>query len=145
MSYICDLDEKKLKSLNKSYPVATITDNYQDLLNDSQLDAVVIATPVNFHYQLAKEALLTGKHVLIEKPMTSNAKEAEELIRIAEENNKVLMVDHTFEYVQAINKIKDIVESDQIGEIYYIRAEWLNLGLLQPDVNIICPKVKISS
>ncbi|MCF7955490.1 MAG: Gfo/Idh/MocA family oxidoreductase [Phycisphaerae bacterium] len=137
MSYICDLNRSRLETISKSYPAAKITDNYQDILNDKDIDAVVITTPVDAHYTLAKESLLAGKHVLIEKPMVGSVAEAEELVRIAEQNNKVLMVDHTFEYAQPINEIKKVVDDGKLGDIYYIRAEWLNLGLLQPDVNVI--------
>lgn len=137
MSYICDLDRARLKTISKSYPAAKITDNYQDMLADKEIDAIVITTPVDAHYTLAKESLLAGKHVLIEKPMVGSVAEAEELVRIAEQNNKVLMVDHTFEYAQPINEIKKVVDDGTLGDIYYIRAEWLNLGLLQPDVNVI--------
>ena len=97
MAYICDLDRSRLQAISKSYPAAKITDNYQDMLADKEIDAVVITTPVDAHYTLAKESLLAGKHVLIEKPMVGSVGEAEELVRIAEQNNKVLMVDHTFE------------------------------------------------
>jgi len=137
MYYICDLDEAKMDPVEKTYPTVKATKNYKDMLKDAQVDAVVIATPVASHFKLAKEALLDNKHVLIEKPMTSSVKEAEELIEIARERNRILMVDHTFEYAQAINKMKGLIESSEIGQICYIKAEWLNLGLLQPDINVI--------
>ena len=133
---ICDLDEKKLNSIKKAYPHIKTTTNHLELLSDPEIDAVVIALPVFKHYELAKEALLNNKHVLIEKPITSSSEQAKELIKIAQEKNKILMVDHTFEYSPAINKIKEIISSGELGKIYYIRAEWLNLGLLQPDVNV---------
>lgn len=135
--YICDIDENKMKSIKEIYPNVKTVKNYMEVLKDPEINAVVIALPVTKHYQIAKDALLHDKHVLIEKPITSTSEEAEELIRVAKEKNKILMVDHTFEYEEGINKIKEIIESKNLGDIYYIRAEWLNLGLLQPDVNVV--------
>ena len=137
MRFVCDADENKMKRIKKTYPTIKTTNNYENLLADEQLDAVVIATPVFSHFELAKKALSNNKHVLIEKPMTASVKEAEQLIALAKEKNKILMVDHTFEYAQAIIKMKEIIESGELGDIYYARSEWLNLGLLQPDVNVI--------
>lgn len=135
--YICDIDEKKMESIKKTYPSVRTTTDYKEILSDPVIDAVIIAVPVAKHFLIAKEALLHNKHILVEKPMTASIKEAEELIEIAKEKKSVLMVDHTFEYAQAINKMKEIIESNELGDIYYIRADWLNLGLLQPDVNVI--------
>lgn len=135
--YICDRDEKKMIPLKKNYPTVKTTTDYMDVLRDPEVDAVAIAIPVAHHHKIAKDALMHDKHVLIEKPMTASVKEAEELIKIAKERKKVLMVDHIFEYAEAINKMKDIIKSGELGDIYYIRAEWLSLGLLQPDVNVI--------
>ena len=137
MYCICDLDEKKMSSIKKTYPTVRTTGNYNDIINDPCVDAVVISTPVFSHFELAKKSLLHNKHVLIEKPMTSTVSQAEELIRLAKEKNRTLMVDHTFVYAQAIIKMKEIIKTGEIGRMYYIRAEWLNLGLLQPDVNVI--------
>ena len=137
LCYICDIDEKKMESIKKIYPNVEAVTDYMEILRDSEVDAVVIALPVVKHYQIAKDALLHNKHILIEKPITSAVKEAEELIKITKEKNKIMMVDHTFEYEEGINKIKEIVESKILGDIHYIRAEWLNLGLLQPDVSVV--------
>lgn len=137
MYYVCDTQKSKVESIQKMYPTVKATMNFEDVIKRRDIDAVVIATPVASHSKLAKEALLYNKHVLVEKPMTASVREAEDLIRTAEEKNRILMVDHTFEYAQAIIKIKEIIESGEIGNIYYARAEWLNLGILQPDVNVI--------
>lgn len=137
LSYICDVDEKKLASIGPKYPSAKTIKNYSEMLNDPELDAIVIAVPSFLHFSIAKEALNKGKHVLIEKPITSNSNEAKELVALSNQKNKILMVDHTFEYNEAIKKIKEILDSGELGEIFYIRAEWLNLGLLQPDINVI--------
>jgi predicted dehydrogenase len=134
---VCDLDEKKLKSVKITYPNVRITNNYLDILNDPQVDVVSVAVPTAHHYRIVKESLLNGKHVLVEKPMTSTVEEARELVELARQKNLVLMVDHTFEYSGAIEKMKEIIESGELGDIHYIRAEWLNLGLLQPDVNVV--------
>jgi len=135
--YICDIDEMKLSSIKDNYPKVKTTKDYKEILKDPDVDAVLVALPVFLHYPIAKDALLHNKHVLVEKPMTSNSEQAKELIEIAREKNKVLMVDHTFEYSEPIKKIKEIVDSGDLGDIYYIRAEWLNLGLLQPDVHVV--------
>ena len=135
--YICDIDEAKIMQIKTNYPNIKTTIDYQQILRDPEINAVVIALPVFKHYQIAKDALLSDKHVLIEKPMTANIQEAKELIKIANDKNKILMVDHTFEYSGPINKMKEVIESGELGNIYYIRANWFNLGLLQPDVNVI--------
>src|SRR5213079_1512646 len=103
----------------------------------SDVDGVVIATPVQTHYRLAKEALLRGKHVLVEKPLTTNVAEAEELVALSKELGLTLMVGHTFEYSPAVNEIRKFVQSGDMGEIYCIEAERLNLGLFRSDVNVV--------
>ena len=135
--YVCDIDENKTNQIKLKYPNVKVTKDYREILADPSIDAVAIALPVLKHYQVAKDALLAGKHVLIEKPIAANSAEAEELIQIAKEKNKLLMVDHTFEYLEAIKKTKEIIDSGELGEICYIKAEWLNLGLLQQDVNVV--------
>ena len=119
-----------------NHTIKTTTD-YQEILDDNTIDAVAIATPAASHFELAKAALLAGKHVLIEKPMTTTSEDASDLIDIAHNTGSILMVDHTFEYSSAIAKMKDVVDSGELGKIYYLRADWLNLGILQPDVNVI--------
>jgi len=103
----------------------------------SDVDAVVIATPVRTHYRLAKEALLHGKHVLVEKPLTANVAEAEELVTLAEKQKRILMVGHTFEYSPAVNELRKLIQSGDLGRIYRIEAERLNLGLFRNDINVI--------
>jgi predicted dehydrogenase len=107
------------------------------MLQDESLDAVVIATPVSTHYTLAKQALLSGKHVLLEKPMATSVAECEELIQIAEAKSLTLMVDHTFLYTGAVQKIKEIVDSGDIGELQYFDSTRINLGIFQNDVNVL--------
>lgn len=133
---ICDRSETRLEHMKNLYPSIEVTPNYGYLLNDINIDAIVVATPVHLHYQLAVQALEAGKHVFIEKPMASSVKECQELISIAEKNKSTLMVGHTFLYTSAVRKIKEIVESGELGEIFYISSRRLNLGLFQKDINV---------
>jgi predicted dehydrogenase len=126
----------RLRHLQSLYPeVETITD-FDRLLEDAGIDAVAIATPVKFHFPLAKASLLAGKHTFVEKPMASSAAECEELIGLARERGLILMVGHTFLYSSPIKKIVDLVEAGDIGEILYINCRRLNLGLFQKDINV---------
>ena len=135
--YVADFREERLKVVNKMYPAVTTTTSPDEAILDPKTDAVVIATPVFTHYELAKKALEAGKHVLLEKPMTSNSKEAEELINLAEQKNLTLMVDHTFLYTGAVQSIKAFVDTGIIGKLQYIDSTRINLGLFQPDVNVL--------
>jgi predicted dehydrogenase len=137
MSVCCDLEEDKLDRIRGLYPSVTPTQNLTDILDNPKIDAVVIATPVFTHFDLGKECLMHGKHVLIEKPIASSSSECLELIRLAEQHGKVLMVGHTFEYTAAVNKIREIINSGELGEIFYITTVRVNLGLFQPDINVI--------
>ncbi len=136
VKYCCDLDEARLKHIKKLYPTIITINDYKKILDDPQVDAVAIVTPPKTHYGLAKEALEKGKHVLIEKPITDNSKHAEELIKLAKEKNKTIMVDHTFEYTSAVNKIRDIIKSQELGKIFTIDMIRVNLGLFQK-INVI--------
>ena len=134
---ICDLDDARLAAMGRRYPAARTTNDYQNLLADSGLDAVAIVTPVATHFQIAKEALLAGKHVLVEKPLTATTREAEELIELAERNRRTLMVDHTFVYTGAVRKMKEIVASGELGDLLYFDSIRINLGLFQRDINVL--------
>jgi predicted dehydrogenase len=133
----CDLDQKRLDRMKGLYPSVEVLTDYKALLDKPDLDAAVIATPVKMHHPIAKDFLSHGKHVLVEKPFTHSYETAQELIKLAEEKNKVLMVDHTFEYTAAVNKIKTIVENGELGKIFYISCVRVNLGLFQPDINVV--------
>ena len=124
-------------SIAKAYPSISICSDSNDLINDTSIDAVVIATPVFSHYILAKQALLAGKHVLLEKPMTSSVDESKELIDIAKSKNLILMVDHTFLYTGAVQKMKELISQQQLGKLQYFDSTRINLGLFQPDVNVL--------
>ncbi|MGK0289392.1 MAG: putative dehydrogenase [bacterium] len=138
VKYVCDLNEDRLSKVNLLFPnVQKITTDIQEVMNDPEVEAVAIATPVHTHYDLAKQALLAGKHVLVEKPMTDSSKKAKELVDIAEEKGLTLMVDHTFLFTGAVRKIKELVDSGALGEIYYFDSVRVNLGLFQSDVNVV--------
>jgi predicted dehydrogenase len=133
----CDLDSQRGRSLVRSYPEIRFTEDIETILADSEIDAVAIATPVDTHYALAKAALNAGKCVLLEKPMCSSVEEAEELVELARRTGLVLMVDHTFIYNPAVRKMKEVVDSGQLGELLFIDSVRINLGLFQRDVNVI--------
>jgi len=136
MVVCCDKDEKMLKRVSTLYPDVQAVTDHEKLL-DLDLDAVAIATPVWTHYSLAKTFLQAGKHVFVEKPITRSSAECEDLIALAKAQKKALMVGHTFEYTADVNKIKEIVESGELGEVMYVSSSRLNLGLLQSDINVI--------
>ena len=133
---VCDVNAERLKHIHELYPDIEGMTQTQQLLNGAAVDAVVIATPVKHHYSLAKASLLAGKHTFIEKPMASSSAECEELIEIADRNGLVLMLDHTFLYSSPVQKIAQIVQAGDIGEIRYINCRRLNLGLFQKDINV---------
>lgn len=137
LTYVSDFRPERLALVSKTYPSVKVTTNPDDILLSPDVDAVVIATPVFAHYTLAKKALENGKHVLIEKPMTATVKEAEELINLAEQKGLTLMVDHTFLYTGAIKKMKQLIDDKTIGNIQYFDSSRINLGLFQPDVNVL--------
>ena len=131
----CDLNEDRLRLMKMKFPSMNVTNNYRNLLN-SDLDAIIIATPVGSHYPLAKEALLAGKHIWVEKPFTARSDQAQDLIEIATSKGLKIFVDHTFIYTGAIKKIKELIESDELGDIIYFDSVRVNLGFFQQDVNV---------
>ncbi len=133
----CDSDDKRIETMKKLFPNASYIKDYKELLKDKELKGVVIATPVRTHYKIAREFLLAGKDVFIEKPITKSVREAEELINIAEKNNCILMVGHTFMFSPAVLKIKEIIDNGDIGEIYYITSTRVNLGIHRKDASVI--------
>jgi len=137
IEYVCEKNEKNAYKCSTTYPNVNVVDDFETLLNDQNVDAIVIATPVDTHYQLAKDALLYSKHVLVEKPLTSSYEEAKELVELAQEKGKILMVDHTFLYTGAVMNLKSLVKNDKLGEIQYIDSTRINLGLFQHDVNVL--------
>jgi len=136
VTMVADNDASRLAQLWINSSGVRITTQAEDVFR-SDVDGVVIATPVRTHYQLAKQALLQGKHVLVEKPLTANVAEAEELVALAEEHQRILMVGHTFEYNPAVNELRKLIQSGDLGRIYCVEAERLNLGLFRGDINVI--------
>lgn len=134
---VCEKKETQAERAAQLYPGSRVTDDYDGLLGNRDIHAIVIATPVSTHYELARKALLADKDVLVGKPLAKTAEEAGELIDIAEKNGRLLAVDHTFLYTGAVRKIKEIVDSGELGWIIYIDSVRVNLGLFQPDVNVI--------
>lgn len=134
---LCDILDKNLKNISISFPYIKTTKNYKDIIKDRNIDLVAIATPLETHFLLAKQGLLANKHVLIEKPMVKTSKQAEELIQIAKNNKRLIMVGHTFIYSEAIKKIKQIIVKKELGKIYYYDSTRVNLGLIQQDTNVI--------
>ena len=137
VSAVSDLDPSRLARAAERFPGIHVTTRAADLFDDPRIDAVAIATPVRSHFQLAEAALLAGKHVLVEKPMTETTEDSERLIELAAKKNLVLMVDHTFVYTPAVQKMRELVQSGALGNIYYYDSLRINLGLFQHDVNVL--------
>jgi predicted dehydrogenase len=134
---ISDTSPSATARAHKAYPGIRITDDAAEVISSTDIDAVAIITPVWTHFELAKAALENGKHAFVEKPFTSNAAQAEELIDLAAGNNLRVMVDHTFLFTAAVKKIKQLLEDGTLGKLYYYDSTRVNLGLFQHDVNVI--------
>jgi predicted dehydrogenase len=134
---VADSRSNRLDILTKLYPSVKGVLSADEIINDPEIDAVIIATPVFTHFNLAKKALLNGKHVMLEKPMASTVQECEILIDLAKQKNLILMVDHTFLYTGAVEKIKEIIDADTLGNVKYLDSTRINLGLFQPDINVL--------
>ncbi len=132
----CDLDAKRRDHVRGLYAGVEGSSNLDDLLRDSEIEGLVIATPVSTHFPLAKKALMAGKSVLVEKPLAMSSAQAAELVHIARDNGRVLMVGHTFEYSAPVLKMRDIIESGELGDMFYMSSTRANLGLIQHDVNV---------
>jgi len=137
VKYCCDLDERRLKHMKSLYPQVTTTKRFQDLIEDEEVAAVAIATPVTTHFPIARACLEGGKHVLIEKPLAGSIAEAEQLNTIAAKRGLVLFAGHTFVYNAAVEKMKSLVEAGELGEVFYVSSIRVNLGLFQEDINVI--------
>ena len=137
VKYICDRDLKLLKKISVSNKFTSKVNNYKKIINDSDIQAVVIATPVSTHYSLAKECLEAGKHVFVEKPLADSSKKCQNLINIAKKNSLTIFVDHTFLYTSAVNKMKEIASKKDFGNLLYYDSTRINLGLIQNDINVM--------
>ena len=134
---VCDAREHRLEAAARRYPAVATSTDPSVVMDNSEVHAVAIATPVESHYDLAMAALRAGKHVLVEKPMTQSAVQARELAAEAERRGVVLMVDHTFVYTGAVRKIRELVDAGELGKIYYYDSSRINLGLFQHDVDVV--------
>lgn len=134
---LCDLNEGALGKAKKLYPALSTTADVNDVLHSKEIDAVAIITPVFTHFELAKKALENGKHVFVEKPFTSTVAQSEELVDMADKKNLKIMVDHTFLFTGAVRKIKELIDEQVLGKLYYFDSTRVNLGLFQHDVNVV--------
>lgn len=134
---VSDLNAERLNYIQSLYPAIETTTDYKDVINNPEIDAVAIATPVFTHKTFALEAMEQDKHVFVEKPMAPSAADAQAMINLSDQKELCLMVGHTFEYNSAVIKIKEIIDSGELGEIYYINSQRLNLGLFQQDINVV--------
>ena len=125
---ICDKRKDRLDSVKRSFPNVNTSEDHRVLLRNPELVAVAIATEAQYHYQITKECLLAGKHVLVEKPLALNSRECEDLISIAKTKKRILMVGHLLEYHPGVRKLKELIDSEEIGRIYYICSQRVNLG-----------------
>ncbi len=134
---VSDMREERLRQVKSRYPSVDVSTDFRTLLDNPEIDAIAIATPVSTHYDLALQALQAGKHVMVEKPMTSSTEQALRLIDEADRRGLTLLVDHTFVYTGAVRKIKEIVDAGRLGDIYYYDSTRVNLGLFQHDVDVL--------
>jgi predicted dehydrogenase len=134
---VCDKSRSALARVEKTYPGVKTVSDPAEILKSTQIDAVAVITPVWTHYDLTKAALENGKHVFVEKPFTSSAEQAKELIELAARKNLQIMVDHTFLFTGAVRKIHELIQGDVLGDLYYYDAVRVNLGLFQHDVSVI--------
>ena len=137
LKYICDLDEAKLRKMHSQMPGTTMTTRFDDLIEDNDLQGIVIATTAPSHYKLCRAALLAGKDVYVEKPFVLNVTEAEDLIALAEEKHRILMIGHLLEYHPVVNRLKQMIETHELGDIYYIYNQRVNLGTIRGDENAL--------
>jgi predicted dehydrogenase len=134
---VSDLSVERLTQVHARYPKVKLTTDFRDVLSDPDVDAVIVATPVSSHFDIAMRALEAGKHVLVTKPITASSEQTIQLIEAAEQRGLVLMVDHTFVYTGAVQTIKQMVEGGNLGQLYYYDSTRVNLGLFQRDVNVL--------
>jgi predicted dehydrogenase len=134
---VCDRSPDALKRARRVYPSLRLTTDFHEILTSPDIDAVAVITPVWTHFDLAKSALMNGKHVFVEKPFTSSSAQAEELIELAARKNLTIMVDHTFLFSGAVRKIREVVDAGTLGPLYYFDSTRVNLGLFQHDVSVV--------
>lgn len=133
---VCDVDVHNVEKIVAQYPTVRGFSSVSEMLQ-SEAEAVVVATPISTHFDLAKQALMAGKHVLVEKPLAHEASRCDELVRLAERNGLVLMTGHTFIFSPPVRKVKELIQNGSLGDLYYISLSRVNLGLYQKDVDVI--------
>jgi predicted dehydrogenase len=137
LRWLCDLDEARARRVLGPYSTVSTTDSFDAVLSDPTVDAVAIATPALTHFSLAMAALDAGKHVLVEKPLTSSLADAEKLVQAAEDRGLVLMCDHTYCYTPAVQELRRLVDAGDLGQLQFVDSVRINLGLVQPDVDVL--------
>jgi predicted dehydrogenase len=137
LDWLCDLDVQRARAALGPYGTVRATDSYDTILNDPAIGAVAIATPAATHFDLVRSALEAGKHVLVEKPLTASVAEGEKLTSLARRSGLVLMCDHTYCYTPAVQRIRELLHSGEIGDVQFIDSVRINLGLVQPDVDVL--------
>lgn len=137
VAMVSDLNPARLAEAKRRYPGIAVTGNFRDMIKDAAIDAIVVATPLNTHFELAMESLEAGKHVLVEKPMTATSEQAKKLIEKASKRRLTLMVDHTFVYEPAVQFVKQAIEKNRLGKLYYYDSVRVNLGIFQHDTNVL--------
>ncbi|MDY6875225.1 MAG: Gfo/Idh/MocA family oxidoreductase [Chloroflexota bacterium] len=137
LAVVCDSDPKRLDYISNLYRTVSRTTDYSQVLSARDVQAVVLATPAHTHYKLTKAALVAGKHVLVEKPLALTSAEAWELVELADQVNRVLMVGHTFMYNPAVRAMKELIGTGEIGDVYYIYSNRVNLGRVRQDINAL--------
>ncbi len=133
---ICDADESRLAKVGARHPGAECVTSFERVTADESIEAVAIATPVRTHFALARECLAAGKHAFVEKPLAASAAECRELVKLARDSGRTLMVGHVFLYTAAVRRLKELVDSGELGEVLYVSSQRLNLGLYQRDINV---------
>jgi predicted dehydrogenase len=137
VKWVCDTRPQALKKAQTRYPSVAVTADVAEVLSDAAVDAVLVATPVSTHFPIAKAVLEAGKHVFVEKPMTADTAQARELVELAARTGLTLMVGHTFVFSPPVRKVKEMIEAGELGDIYFVTTQRVNLGLHQKDVSVI--------
>ena len=137
LAMVCDVDPRRLENVKREYPAVRVTDQFDAVLTDPEIKAIVIATPSDSHFLLAKQSLLAGKHVYVEKPLARSIRHAEELDRLATENNRILMVGHLLLYHPAVNCLKDLIASGELGDLRFIRSDRMNFNTSRRDWSVL--------
>ena len=137
LQWLCDLNEDRARTVLGRYTTVQATSSYEDVLSDPDVTAVAVATPAASHFEIVSAALSAGKHVLVEKPLTSTAADAEKLTALAERSGLTLMCDHTYCYTPAVQRVRELIRGGEIGDLQFVDSIRINLGLIQPDVDVL--------